>query len=81
MEEVTNRESRPLAAVSLESNSQYGEEMGVPGFEAFLLPVLKAFADGSELISADVRSRVAGTMGLERVLSVKRLDEDTFIED
>ena len=38
--------------------------MAVPGFEAFLLPVLRAFADGRELPSVEARARVAAVMSL-----------------
>jgi restriction system protein len=39
--------------------------MAVPGFEAFLLPVMRAFVDGRELLSADARNRVAEEMTLD----------------
>jgi restriction system protein len=47
--------------------------MAVPGFEAFLLPVLRAFADGRELSSVEARARVAAAMGLNEADLAERL--------
>jgi restriction system protein len=47
--------------------------MAVPGFEAFLLPVLRALGDGRELPSVEVRARVATAMGLDEADLAERL--------
>jgi restriction system protein len=47
--------------------------MAVPGFEAFLLPVMRSFGEGGELPSAEVIARVAKLMGLSEADLAERL--------
>ncbi len=47
--------------------------MAVPGFEAFLLPVLRAYGDGRDLPTVEARARVATAMGLDEADLAERL--------
>lgn len=47
--------------------------MAVPGFEAFLLPVLRAYSDGRDLPTLEARARVASGMGLDENDLAERL--------
>ena len=47
--------------------------MAVPGFEAFLLPVLRAYGDGGDLPTVEARARVATVMGLDEADLAERL--------
>lgn len=52
---------------------QYRRRMAVPGFEVFLLPVLRAYGDGRDLPTVEARARVASTMGLDESDLAERL--------
>ena len=52
---------------------QYRHRMAVPGFEVFLLPVLRAYGDGGDLPTVEARARVATAMGLDEADLAERL--------
>jgi len=53
--------------LSLVAPRRYRQTIAVPEFEAFLLPVLRAFGDGRELGPVEVRARVAKEMRLDEM--------------
>jgi restriction system protein len=61
------------ATLSPKPVPQYRRHMAVPGFEAFLLPVLRAYGDGQDLSTVEARARVASAMGLNEADLAERL--------